>query len=106
MKIANFDTKVIPAAGDLLFTSDQTNAALKAGLQQMCINPSVAIVLVDETDGGWGQVIPGSVAGTAANSPFTCAANTPTMVAVGGGNVKAISTGADSTVKRAFSMVP
>lgn len=104
MKIANFATVVVGAAISEIFSDAQCNAALAVGLEQICLNPSVAIVLVDASGGNAWPNIPGAIAGTATNSPFTCAANTPTMVAHNGGSISGITTGADATVKRAFAV--
>lgn len=107
MQIVNFAPITIHAAapaGETLVTAAQANAALAAGADYVAINPSVAIVLVDASGGqNWGN-IPNAIAGSAANSPFSCAANTVTMVAHGGGEIKAITTGADSVVKWAFAV--
>lgn len=102
MKIANFDPVVITNAGGIIVTAQQANAALSAGLEYVAINPSVAVKLIDDSDGANWANIPGAKAGTAANSPLTCGASTPTMVAHHGGAIKGISTGADSTVTFAF----
>lgn len=105
MQPINFDPITIHAAapaGETLVTAAQANAALALGAEYVAINPSVAIVLVSAQ--GANPNVPNSVAGTAANSPFTCAAGTVTMVAHGGGEIKAITTGADSVVKWAFAV--
>lgn len=103
MQIVNFDP-VNVNAGDTILTVDQAKAGGTEGMEYVCINPSVAIVLVSAQ--GAHPNIPGSVAGTAANSPFTCAANTPTMVAHRGGEIKGITTGGASTVKFALAEGP
>lgn len=104
MQPVNLPTVVVTAAGNVILDQATAVAATKAGVDTLIINPSVDIVLVDPTDGGWAQQIPGAVAGSVANSPITCPANTPTLISHRGGMVKGISTGADSTVKRALGV--
>ena len=104
MQIVNFDPVTVGAAISTIVTADQANKALLQGLEYVAINPSVAIVLVDPSQGGNYSNITGAKAGTAANSPMTCAAGSPTMVAHHGGPISGITTGADSTVKFAFVM--
>lgn len=102
MQIVNFDPMPVDttATGIVILTSAQATAGLSEGFEALALNPDVAIVLISSI--GVHPNIPGSKAGTVANSPFVCAANTVTMVAHRGGEVRGISTAGTATTKFAL----
>lgn len=106
MKVVNFATIAIDttAGGTILLTSAQATAGIQEGLDSVGINPSVDIVII--SDQGVYPNIPGSVVGTAANSPFTCPAGSVTMIKHNSGQVRAISTAGTSTVKFGLACAP
>jgi hypothetical protein len=102
MQIANFNPIVVDgtAGGTFILTVAEANDLTTKGMTSFAINPSVDIVLVDN------QGVSASIPGTVANSPLVCPANTVTVVAHRSGAIKAISTGANSTVRRAGGCAP
>lgn len=104
MKIVNLATASILTTKSELLSSADATAAIKAGVTCFVVLPDVDIVLVDNS--GTTPDIPGSVAGSVANSPFVCPAGAPTVVDHRSGAVSAISTSGTATVKRGMGCAP
>lgn len=104
MQIVNFPTVGIDTTGGTILSAAAAAAGLAAGMEYVCINPSVALTLVDSTGGNAYANIPGAVAGSVANSPFVCPAGTPTMVKHRGGAINGISSAGTSTVQYALAV--
>lgn len=106
MQIINLAPVVVDNVGVEILTSAQAKAATTAGLEAVGINPSIDIVLVDDTLSNNPYGIPGAIPGSVANSPWVCPANTVTVVKHRSGPIRAISTGANSTVKTSLGCAP
>lgn len=107
MQVVNFDPiSVDDSTGELLLTSEQATAAGSAGLEYLGIESDVDIVIVDSSNGDNWANVPGAVAGTAANSPFKCPANTFVSIRHRRGAVKAISVSGTATVKVGLEIAP
>lgn len=106
MKVVNFDTIPIDttAGGTILLTSAQATAGIQEGMAFVTVNPSVDLVIIS----GQGAYpnIPGSVVGTAANSPLVCPAGAATTFPHNSGQVRAISSAGTSTVKFSLGCNP
>lgn len=102
MQCVNLATASITTSISELLSSADANAATSLGLNSLVVNPSVDIVLVDAS--GTTAAVPGSVAGTVANSPWVCPAGFPTVISHRGGKVSAISTSGTATVKRGLGL--
>lgn len=106
MQIVNFAVASIGTGGGIILAADVAKALLAEGMEFVGINPSVDIVLADSTLGQGHANIPGSIAGSTANSPWTCSANTVTTVQHRGGPIYGISTSGTATVKYSGGLVP
>lgn len=104
MKIVNFAAASVGTGGGTILAADAAKAGLAAGMEYVCINPSVAVTLVDPTGGTAYSNIPGAIAGTVANSPFVCPAGVPTMVKHRGGEIKGISSAGTASVLYALAV--
>jgi hypothetical protein len=108
MRVVNLATVSVDttAGGTEIFSSTAARIATTEGMEAIVVNPSVDIVLVD-SDGLYpSSSIPGAIAGTSANSPYTCPAGVPTIILHRSGPVRAISTSGTSTVKVGVSEAP
>ena len=108
MQITNLATVAVAttAGGTEILSAAAANAALTQGMNCAVINPSVDIVLVDNGGSQPSSTIPGAVAGTVANSPFVCSANTATVVLHTGGSIRGISTSGTATTKIGVACAP
>lgn len=106
MKIVNFAAASVDttATGTTILSADAARAGLAIGMEYVCINPSVAVTLVDPTGGTAYANIPGAIAGSVANSPFVCPAGVPTMVRHRGGEIRGISSAGTSSVLYALAV--
>ena len=96
MQTINIGTvSVDPTTPTALFSDAQVNALQAAAVQFVCVNPSVDIVIVGPAT----VTFPGVATGSAANSPLTCPASTPTFIRHRSGNIYALSSSGTATVK-------
>ena len=117
MQVVNLATVSVATSATVIFAAAAARLATTEGMGAIAINPSVDIVLVNAS--GAGDIaagtasadpslgpIPGSVAGTVANSPLVCPAGVPTIVQHRGGPIVGISTSGTATVKVAVCVSP
>ena len=108
MKVVNLATVSVDttAGGTEIFSAAAARLATSEGMGCIVVNPSVDIALVDAGGLNISSVVPGAVAGTAANSPFVCPAGIPTEIRHRSGPVRAISSSGTSTVKIGVGETP
>lgn len=101
MQIKHLATvSVNDSTGAFILTTDEANKYAQQGMVCVTVNPDVDIVLVDALGAS------AEVPGTAANSPWTCPAGSPTTILHRSGPLRALSVTGTATVKRSIGCEP